>query len=58
MSSSTATFDAAVHLNTQDAEAKYLTAAFETGEAEAVKKAISTIIHARGMTELAKSAGV
>ncbi|MCY4429679.1 MAG: putative addiction module antidote protein [Rhodospirillales bacterium] len=51
-------FDAAEHLDSPEAQAKYLAAAFETGDAAYIKQALSTLARARGMSELANDADV
>lgn len=51
-------FDAAEYLDTVEAQAEYITAALETGDADFVRDAINTVARARGMTEVARSAGV
>ena len=50
--------DAAEYLDSPEAQAEYLAAAFETGDATHVKQALSTLAHARGMSELANDANV
>ncbi len=58
MPTKTIPWDAARYLETDDDIAEYLAAAFETGESADVVHALSTIVRARGMTEVAKSAGL
>lgn len=54
----TTRFDAAEYLDTIEAQAEYLAAAFETGDEEYIKNAMATVARARGMTEIAKAADV
>lgn len=58
MANKTIPWDAADYLNSESDIADYLAAAFETGDIEDVTHALSTIARARGMTEIAKSAGL
>ena len=51
-------FDAAEYLESPEAQAEYLAAAFETGDAAYIKQALSTLARARGVSELAKDAEV
>ena len=51
-------FDAAEYLDSPEAQAEYLAAAFETGDADYIKQALSTLSRARGMTVLADDADV
>ena len=50
--------DAAEYLDSPEAQAEYLSAAFETGDAAHIKQALSTLARARGMSELANDANV
>lgn len=54
----TAHWDAAVYLEFDANIADYLAAAFETGDLEDLIHALATVARARGMTEIAKSAGL
>ena len=54
----TTRWDAAVYLESDEDIAEYLAAAFETGEAEDVTHALATIARARGMSEIARNAGL
>lgn len=54
----TTPFDAADYLDTPEAQAEYLAAAFETGDDEFVRKALGTLARAQGMTKVANSANV
>ncbi len=52
------TFDAAVYLTDDQAMADYLTAVLEDGDASLLAAALGDIARARGMTDIAKSAGL
>lgn len=52
----TTRFDAASHLDTPEARAEYLTAAFESGDAEFVRDAFGVVARAEGMAKVAKRA--
>jgi probable addiction module antidote protein len=52
----TTRFDAASYLDTPKARAEYLTAAFETGDAEFVRDALHVVAKAEGMARVAKRA--
>lgn len=54
----TTPFDAADYIHTAEAQAELLADAFSSGDANYIKLAFSTITRARGMTEVAKAAGV
>lgn len=58
MTLTTTPFDAAEFLDTPEAEAEYLAAAFETGDAEYIKSALATLSRAHGMSGIAKDANV
>ena len=58
MTSKTIAWDAAAYQETPEDVAEYLAAAFETGDLDDVTHALSTIARARGMTEIAKTAGL
>lgn len=58
MALETRPFDAAEYLDTPEAEAEYLAAAFESGDEVDIKRALATLARARGMTELAREAEV
>lgn len=51
-------YDSARYLDTAEAQAEYLTAAFETGDPTFIAQAIGTVARARGMTQIAKDAGL
>lgn len=52
----TTRFDAALYLDTTDGRAEYLTAAFETGDAEFVRDAFGVVARAEGMARVANRA--
>ena len=56
--SKTKPYDSADYLDTPEAVAEYLTAAFETADAAFITKAVGTAARARGMTEVARQAGL
>ena len=56
--SRTLPWDAALYLGSDKDIAEYLAAAFETGEPDDVTHALATIARARGMSEIAKAAGI
>lgn len=51
-------FDMAEHLEDEQAIAEYLTIVIEENNPAALAQALGTIARARGMTEVAKSAGI
>ena len=51
-------WDAAEHLATMEDMALYLEAAFEEGDASLIAAALGDIARAKGMTEVARSAGL
>ena len=51
-------FDAAQFLDRPEAQAELLADAFETGDAGYITLALGTVARARGMTAIAKEAGV
>jgi probable addiction module antidote protein len=51
-------FDAAKHIDSPDAVAAYLSEVFETGDDVFIAQTIGTIARARGMSNVAKVAGV
>jgi probable addiction module antidote protein len=51
-------FDAADYLDSEVRQAAYITAALETGDADFVRDALGIVARARGMGEIAKSAGL
>ena len=56
--SKTTRFDAADYLDTEERQVAYITAALETGDADFVRDALGLVARARGMGEIAKSAGL
>jgi len=54
----TTRFDAADHLDSEERQVAYITAALETGDADFVRDALGVVAKARGMGEIAKSAGL
>lgn len=58
MTLSTTPFDAAEYLDTPQAQADFLSDAFETGDASYISAALGTIARAKGMTQVARDAGV
>ena len=51
-------FDAAATLNSEGRIAAYINAALETNDAAFIAEALGTVAKARGMTQVAKDAGV
>ncbi len=58
MTIETIPFDAARHLATPEAQAIFLRDALETGDAGYVAHALGVIVRARGMSQVARDAGV
>ena len=58
MMTKTTRFDAADYLDSEERQVAYITAALETGDADFVRDALGLVARARGMTEIAKSAGL
>ena len=54
----TTRFDAADYLDSEERQVAYITAALETGDADFVRDALGVVAKARGMGEIAKSAGL
>jgi probable addiction module antidote protein len=54
----TTPFDAAEYLNDAESQAELLTDAFESGDAAYIAHALGIVARARGMTSVAKEAGV
>ncbi len=54
----TSRFDPADYLDSEERQVAYITAALETGDADFVRDALGLVAKARGMTEIAKSAGL
>lgn len=58
MALKTVPFDAAEFLDTEEAQAAYLSEILADGDPALVTQAIGTVARARGMTEVAKAAGM
>lgn len=58
MALNTTPFDAAEFLDDAESQAELLTDAFETGDAAYIANALGVVARARGMTQIAKDAGV
>lgn len=58
MALKTLPFDATEYLDTPEAQADFLKDAMSTGNAEYITHAIGIIARARGMTQVAKDAGI
>jgi probable addiction module antidote protein len=54
----TTPWDTASHLVTQDDVVAYLEAAFEDGDSELIAHALGVIARSKGMTEIARKAGL
>jgi probable addiction module antidote protein len=54
----TTKFEAADYLDSEERQVAYITAALETGDADFVRDALGVVAKARGMGEIAKSAGL
>ena len=54
----TTRFNAADYLTTRDAQAEYITAAYETGDPEFIRDAYNVVARARGMTRIANETGL
>ena len=51
-------WDAAEHLDSDEAIAAYLTDVMESGDQQLIVAALNTVARARGMTEIARDAGI
>lgn len=51
-------WDAAEHLDSEEAIAAYLAEALEIGERDLIVHALNTVARARGMTQIAQDAGI
>lgn len=51
-------YDVAEHLDSEEETRLYLEAAFEDGDARVITNAIANVARARGMSEVARQAGV
>ena len=58
MATKTTEFDAAKHLSSLESQAELLTDALDSGDAGYIANALGVIARARGMTEVARGAGV
>lgn len=58
MAIETKPFDAAKYIDTPEAQAELLADAFESGDASYIANALGIVARARGMTGVAKEAGV
>jgi probable addiction module antidote protein len=54
----TTRFDAAEYLDSEERQVAYITAALETGDADFARDALGIVARARGMGQVAKSAGL
>ena len=54
----TTRFDAADYLDSEQRQVAYITAALETGDADFVRDALGIVARARGMGQVAKTAGL
>ncbi len=58
MAAKTIPFDAARYLKTETSQAELIADAIESGDAAYIAAALGTVARARGMTKVAKEAGV
>lgn len=58
MTIETTRWDVTEYLNSDEAIVAYIEAAFEDGDPELIKKTLGDVARARGMTAIAKNAGV
>ena len=58
MAVETKLFDASEYMETEEAQAEYLSIVMEDGDLEEIKHALGIIARARGMTAIAREAGV
>jgi len=54
----TTRFDSAEYLDSEERQVAYITAALETGDADFVRDALGIVARARGMSGIAKNAGL
>jgi len=54
----TTSFDPAEYLDTEEAEAEFLTAALEANDAEHFAAALGVVVRARGLSQVARDAGI
>lgn len=58
MAAKTKLFDASEYLDTEDAQSEYLSVVMEDGDPDEIKHALGIVARARGMTAIARDAGV
>lgn len=58
MAVETRLFDASEYLDTEEAQAEYLSVVMEDGDLDEIKHALGIVARARGMTAIARDAGV
>lgn len=58
MAVETKLFDASEYMETEEAQAEYLSIVMEDGDLEEIKHALGIVARARGMTAIARDAGV
>lgn len=58
MRTKTQPFDPAEHLGTPEAQAEYISAALETGDAAFIADSLGVVARARGMSQLARDTGL
>lgn len=58
MSLKTTPLDAAAYLDTSESQAELISDAFETGDAGYIAHALGVVARARGMSQVAKDAGI
>ena len=58
MAAKTKLFDASEYLDTEDAQSEYLSVVMEDGDLDEIKHALGVVARARGMTAIARDAGV
>ncbi len=58
MAVETKLFDASEYMETEEAQAEYLSIVMEDGDLEEIKHALGIVARARGMTAIAREAGV
>jgi probable addiction module antidote protein len=54
----TTPFDVADYLRSREAQAEYITAAYETGDPEFIRDAYNVVARARGMARIAEETGL
>ncbi len=54
----TIAYDSANYLTSEEAQAEYLSQAFESGDDAIIRKSLATVARARGMAETAKDASL